>query len=188
MPTISIPHPAIPAPDVIHALGKYRPYNYHKHVMGEPSWTYPTHSGKLLDLKEGKERGLSYCQRLLIENIKTNTLLAIAAVPSSDATKIRSGVQQLASRYASACGALDAYDLLRRTKSIQKLASGGNRAMQVHLDSLAVHKIERINGHVVIILDDIMTTGNSLAASRQLLLHAGVEKVICLAMGQTSYE
>jgi predicted amidophosphoribosyltransferase len=37
------------------------------------------------------------------------------------------------------------------------------------------------------ILDDVMTTGNSLVACRQLLLDAGADEVICAAMSQTTY-
>lgn len=187
MPTILIPHPSIPNPG-IRALGKYRPYGHHKYALGEPSWTYPEHSGKLLDLKEGKERGLNYCLKILLENIKANTPLAIAAIPSSDATKVRSSVQQLVSRFAKDYGALDVFDLLKRTATIQKLANGGDRSMQVHLDSLIVQNVQRVGNRVVILIDDIVTSGNSLAAGHQLLTAAGVQNVICVAMGQTSYE
>lgn len=187
MSQIEVPHPAIPAPAVIYALGKYLPWRHHRN-MGGDSFSYPEHSGKLLDLKDGKERGLIYCQKVLTAEIKTNISLAIAAVPSSDATKIRSGVQQLVSRFAPVIGGLDLGDLVIRTKSISKLATGGNRAMQVHLDSMAVNNIDRAEGRIVMLLDDILTTGNSLAAARQILLDAGAADVICVAMGQTSYD
>lgn len=187
MATIEIPHPAIPAPAVIYALGKYRPYWYHRQNGGDGQ-SFPTHSGRLLDLKEARESGLSFCLKVLTDEIKATIPLALAAVPSSDAAKLRSGVQQLVTRFAPVIGGLDLGNLLLRTTSIPKLAKGGDRSIGVHLASIAANDVSRTQGRVVMLFDDIVTTGNSLAAARQILLDAGVAEVICIALGQTSYD
>lgn len=185
--TIRVKHIGIPDPGEILALGQYRPWWLHRSRGGDGS-NYPEHSGKLLDLKESRERGLTYCLKVLTDNIRSNATLAIAVVPSHDATKLRSGVHVLATRFAPLIGALDAGDLLQRSTTIAKLATGGNRSMQVHLDSMKAHLPNRLGRRVVILLDDIMTTGNSLAAGRQILLDAGAVDVVCVALGQTSYD
>ena len=179
-------HEAIPAPG-IHVLGKYRPWGYHKQTRG-PNSPWPENCGKLLDLKESRERGLIYFQKTLEEMIKQGSPIALAVVPSHDALKLRSGIHILASRVAAAKGVLDTTDLLIRTKTIQKLAAGGDRSMAVHLGSMAAHKIERLEGRQVLLLDDIMTTGNSLAAGRQVLIAAGAEEVACMALGLTIHD
>lgn len=150
--------------------------------------SYPTHSGKLLDLKEAREAGLAFFLQVLTTEIKTNTPLALAAVPSSDSTKLRSGVQLLVTRFAPVIGALDLGNLILRTQSIPKLATGGNRSMDVHLASMEANVVARTKGRAVMLLDDVMTTGNSLAAGRQILLNAGASEVFCVALGQTSYD
>lgn len=184
LPTIKIPHQHIPAPGVIHAFGPYRPWKYHLWRYGRDV-AYPDHSKRMLDLKDGRDIGINYCLTILAENIKANHGLAIAAIPSSDSTKLRSGVQQLVSRFAPTINALDVADLLVRHTTIEKLAGGGNRSMETHLDSLKANGVNRVVGRTVILVDDIITTGNSLAAGRKVLVDAGVPDVICIAMGQT---
>ncbi|WP_185753755.1 phosphoribosyltransferase [Selenomonas sp. AB3002] len=45
-----------------------------------------------------------------------------------------------------------------------------------------------ISGKTIFLLDDIVTTGNSLIAGKELLLEAGAAKVYPLAMGRTVLE
>jgi len=182
----NVAHPGIPNGHII-TLGNYLPWWYHKQRGGDGG-NYPTFSGRLLDLKESRERGIAYFLTILQDNIRTNSQLAVAVVPSHDALKLRSGVHQLATRFSAGFGALDTGDLLLRTTTIQKLATGGDRSISVHLNSMSANKIERVKGHNVLLIDDIMTTGNSLAAGRQVLLKAGAGDVLCIALGKTSYE
>ena len=182
----NVAHPGIPNGQII-TLGTYLPWGYHKQRGGDGG-NYPTYSGRLLDLKESRERGIAYFLAILKENIRTNSELAIAIVPSHDALKLRSGVHQLGTRFASAFGAMDAGDLLLRSKTIQKLATGGDRSMAVHLNSMSANNVDRVKGRNVLLIDDIMTTGNSLAAGRQILLKAGAGDVLCIALGKTSYD
>lgn len=72
-----------------------------------------------------------------------------------------------------------------RTQTITKLSHGGPRAVGVHLRSLAVRG-EGLTGETVIILDDVLTTGNSIAAARHLLLAAGASRVAAVVLGRTS--
>ena len=42
-----------------------------------------------------------------------------------------------------------------------------------------------ISGETVVILDDIVTSGNSIAAARQLLEVAGARRIAAVAVGRT---
>ena len=74
-------------------------------------------------------------------------------------------------------------DLIWRSKTIQKLSFGGNRSIQIHLDSLKVSS--KVRNKRIIVLDDVTTTGNSLIATRELLLLAGAKEVILFAFTLT---
>ena len=80
---------------------------------------------------------------------------------------------------------IDMTDYLIRTKEIEKLATGGNRNIDVHLDSIAVDPGVSVTGEVILVVDDVTTSGNSLYASRDILLRNGASRVALLALGQT---
>ncbi len=56
----------------------------------------------------------------------------------------------------------------------------------MHLGSISVVKAHLIRGRQVLLLDDIVTTGNSFRACRMLLEQNGATLVKCLALAQTS--
>ncbi len=74
-------------------------------------------------------------------------------------------------------------DIITRTKTIDKLASGGDRSIETQIGSLKVSK--KVKGKKVVVIDDVTTTGNSLIASKQLLLKAGAKEVILFAFAKT---
>jgi len=76
-------------------------------------------------------------------------------------------------------------NLLSRTETIDKLSEGGCRDIQLHQDTIAVVNPEFVEGHVIYLFDDISSTGNSLQASKNLLLEAGASKVVMISFGQT---
>ena len=90
-----------------------------------------------------------------------------------------------AATIASAAGFTAASDSLIRTTSIEKLAKGGNRSIEVHLNSMELSEPDIISGETVVILDDIVTSGNSIAAARQLLEVAGARRIAAVAVGRT---
>lgn len=180
---MDISHESLHGQDIT-ILGPYRPWRYHKEQGGDGS-NYPIHSGRILDLKDSKAAGLDYFCSYISPRIGGYPV--VAAVPSHDPANTASGIRALADRLevAVACKNVSAA-LVRHTK-IQKLAEGGNRSVDVHLASIAVESADLIGGHRVLLLDDVMTTGNSLLACRQLLLAAGAEEVKCVALGRTTY-
>lgn len=140
-------------------------------------------SGKILDVKEKKERGISYFFQQLDEEICKG--VAICVVPShTESYKNDSGIAELARRLARN-GRIDKTDYLIRTKTIDKLAYGGSRDLRVQLDSLGVNPEMNVEGDVILIVDDVTTSGASLEACRRILLEHGAKRVAMLALGQS---
>lgn len=164
-------------------LGPYRPWSYHKEHGGDGG-SYPEHSGRILDVKSGQARGIDYFFDYMIKKVSPDV---IAVVPSHDPAKVASGISTLASRLAQARGCHDGSACLVRHTKINKLSAGGDRSVQVHLNSIHVVDPASIAGKSILLIDDVMTTGNSLLASRILLMGAGAGNVRCLALGRTTY-
>jgi predicted amidophosphoribosyltransferase len=140
-------------------------------------------SGKILDVKERKERGISYFFHQLDREICKN--VSICVVPSHVEGKTNnSGIADLVRRLANN-GRIDKVDLLFRSKTIDKLAYGGSRDIKMQLDSIEVNQALSINGENVLIVDDVTTSGTSLEACKKILLNNGAERVAMLALGQS---
>lgn len=170
--------------EVIKILDPYKPWNYHKECGGDSS-NYPLHSGKILDIKFNRPEGIRYFTKLLKLNRQSGWI--IATVPGHDPEKIESGIRALGQSLAKEYEVEDGTGILRRIKKIEKLSQGGDRSVQVHLQSVMVNTPDYIRGRSILLIDDVMTTGNSLIACRKLLLDAGAERVQCLALGRTTY-
>lgn len=111
--------------------------------------------------------------------------LAIAVVPSHDPAKKLTGIRRVARRLAARKDRIDAVPCLVRTVKVAEKKAGGSRDIQIDLKSIRVHDRSVIAGRSVVLLDDVMTSGNSLRACRRLLLAAGAAAVQCLAIGKT---
>jgi predicted amidophosphoribosyltransferase len=171
---------------LIFYLGDYLPWSWHK-AMGGNGSNYPGYSGSILDLKESKATSLKRFEDLLVGEIK-RTYVGVTAVPSHDpANGTGTGVRLLAKQVAAKLGVQDGRSFLRRTKKIEKLAGGGDRSIATHLDSLVAENAHEFAGGTVLLVDDVLTSGNSMIACRQLLLEAGASEVVCVALGRTKH-
>lgn len=164
--------------DEIYSIGNYHSY----WSYGEKNPNFDAYSGLLLDLKEEKEDALNHFHRIITSLIKSEFVIAV--VPSHDPSKVSSGVRKLAQMLVASKSLINGTNCLIRHTKIEKLAHGGNRALDVHLNSISVHA-PNLNLSKVLILDDITTSGNSLYACRQLFYNAGARKVKCMALGKT---
>lgn len=159
--------------------------NYHKYWLDRErkikNPLFDVFSGKILDLKEGKESAICYFYNILDNEIRKD--VTICVVPSSDAEKTESGMTRLGQMLAEN-GRKDCVYYLKRKSSINKLATGGNRSKEVHLQSIETLTDLSVENDIVLLMDDVTTTGNSLYACKEILLQHGAKKVEMFALGK----
>ena len=73
---------------------------------------------------------------------------------------------------------------LRRSHSINKLATGGSRNLSVHMQSIDTVEDIDISADIVLLMDDVTTTGNSLYVCKEILLNRGAANVEMFALGK----
>lgn len=67
-------------------------------------------------------------------------------------------------------------------KSIDKLSTGGARSYAVHMRSIEAVQDMDIAGGIVLLMDDVTTTGNSLYACKMILEQSGAGEVEIIAV------
>ena len=148
-------------------------------------------NGRLLDFKEGQQYAISAeakeFQAPLGElELPRGTLLVVMPGHEASATNAGTPLARAVARLVASDGRLmSSMDALIRFRDIEKLASGGDRSVAVHLGSIRVQEPPPVRGATVVVLDDIVTTGNSMEAVRQLLTTAGANRVAGIAIGRT---
>lgn len=157
----------------------YYPY---RNADGTVNPDFDENSGRILDLKEGKEIGLNYFYNWIRTYIKED--VTICTVPSSNSDNSNSGIRQLGQRLAKD-NRVDATHCLNRHTSVRKAAHGGPRNLEVHFDSINVLDTNLILNNKILLLDDITTSGSSLRACQSILLKAGASNVFMLVLGST---
>ncbi len=177
------------------AIGKYYPKgsgNYRD--MDE-------FSGKILDIKKDEEmldpkssshyyyiQALDYFKSRLNDILSHNEEFIICVMPSHNKGTLTSGIRTIAE---SLCcpPRINGTKFLCRNKKMPEKHLGGNRNLEEEIDSLSVqnnsHKI--IKDKIILLLDDVTTTGITFDAGIYKLKSAGACEVIALALGKTTY-
>lgn len=185
---------------MIHPL-KYL-FDYHKYWLNKEARVknpqFTAESGRLLDLKDKDPSKQANGIRFFTEQIgaylpRSNLPLEylqiyVIVVPSSTAGNWGGGMCQLADNLCRMHrNFVNQKRALRRHTTIAKLSNGGNRQMAVHLESIELlPKLQQeIRGKTILLLDDVTTTGNSLAACSAILIQYGAFQVFPLAIGRT---
>jgi len=169
----------------------YHPYR----VAGEKNPAFNDLDAQILDLKEGIDSAVDAAVRDFADAIAHTSALPpstiLSIVPgsvASDSNEPRP-MARVAHALARALAPRSRFfarpDTLRRHMTIDKLARGGARFEQVHLDSIRVTAPRMVRGATVLLLDDVASTGNSIRACRRLLREAGADRVAAIALGQT---
>ncbi len=168
-----------------------RPYNSYRAYGGRnPAFkSSPGLDGRLLDFKVGDNDAIKSETTVLLNAIEKLDLLdaVVAIIPGHEAaaSNRETPLARAAEAIAAASDYTAAPDSLVRTRSIDKLADGGDRSVNTHVTSMAIPDPTIVRGQTVVIIDDIVTTGNSIAAARQLLEAASAERIAAVAIGRT---
>lgn len=175
--------------------------SYHaRPLLRTSSRMYLPHTGRINSLKsefevDGATWGggedsdvddVEYFYNLLNPLLKTG--FPIAIVPTHDPAARNWGLVKIARRL-SVQGRIDATSCLvriRYTDPQRQFTGTERKRIKRHLDSIEVRDESLIKSKVVLLLDDIVTTGTSLMACKKLLLDAGATEVICLALGKAT--
>ncbi len=168
--------------DRILHFGYYRRYRLPDGSVN-PDFRADRISGLILDVKDKKERGLNYFYTQLQSEICKGVTICVVPSHESSTTNI-SGIAMLAKRLASD-ERIDKTDFLLRSKTIDKLAHGGSRNISTIKDSISVNPNMQISGDVILLVDDVTTSGNSLRACRDILLANGATRVAMFALGES---
>ena len=77
--------------------------------------------------------------------------------------------------------------LLKRIKNLPKKSLGGLRSFKIEYESLIINELwrKKIKDRIILLIDDVITSGTSMETCQNILLQAGARRVICLALGRT---
>lgn len=171
-------------PDMLWNTGTYHKYWIYPDGIKTHNPEFDAYSGQILDLKK-KNASAIICFFDILDRIVDDDFV-LCCVPSHDPEQRNSGVHEVARKiFQNRDRIIDGTEYLIRMNEIEKLSTGGNRSIEVHLSSIEVPYPEYVQGRAVLLIDDVTTTHNSILACKQLLLEAGAQSVQCLAFAQT---
>jgi hypothetical protein len=161
-------------------------HDYHPYRMPDKSRNpeFGDTDGLILDAKDGESPAIAHFAKA-IDGLARGKIV-VAVVPGHDPAKTGGGIAMIAQKVATLNQRTDGTSLLVRHKKIDKLATGGDRSLEVHLNSIrVVDKRKILDGARVLLIDDVATSENSLRACKQLLRNAGARQVQMLVLGKT---
>ncbi|MCT4785136.1 phosphoribosyltransferase family protein [Exiguobacterium aestuarii] len=164
----------------VHYLNYYHPYR----IQGDRNPNFNDFSGRILNLKDNKDKDIQHFFLEMNTGLNSRNVV-ICVVPSSDSSKVDSGIKKLAQKFANFGERIDGTSCLRRHTSVLKAAHGGSRDVETHLRSIEVTNNVIIRDREVILLDDVCTSGSSLTACEILLKNAGASNVHKVVIGLT---
>lgn len=169
----------------VYYIDEYHAYRHH----GVRNPGFNAFSGRVLDFKDGKSGGINYFLNIVLDKkIYLGDYTIVLVPPSDPARQASHGSKVFLDKLFSSCRIKEmtnGSDCLVRTVKVPKSVSG-DRSIKKHLDSIAVQNPEFVKGKIVLLLDDVTTTGNSLLACKKILEKASCKKVVLMALAQTA--
>ena len=141
----------------------------------------------VLGCKSGEEQAITYLAFKLLFDLSDGCALVV--VPPSHMSKNgASGMHKLIEKMfyetAEHKGLIDGSHCLYRNENIPAAHLGGKRSLAMQKESISIRDIDLIRGKDVLLIDDVVTTGNSMAAC-EALLAPYARSVVCFAVGKT---
>ena len=178
-------HPLLEESVKISYLYEYHAYYHFKGGVRVKNPNFNAIDGLILDLKKNSEHAINKFYNDLVSifnHYESVNKIVFCAIPGHVAFSEISAIHIIAKYLSKHYGRPDYSEILQRYKTIPRLSDGGVRNVGVHINSIRVDPKYQIKGKRIILLDDISTSGSSMAASNQILKIAGAEKVTCLAL------
>ena len=178
-------HPLIDKSLKIYYIYEYHPYWLLRHDerIKNPEFNYI--DAALLDLKRNIQTSINKFYDKLVdifdcfENIDD---INFCVIPSHDKNTTTTSMHLIAQKLSEHYNKADYSNALQRYKTIPRLSDGGIRNIGVHINSIRINPKYNVTGKDFILLDDITTSGSSMAAAHQILKIAGANKITCLAL------
>lgn len=172
----------------------YRLADYQKYRLedGSVNPALDTVSRQIMDLKNdecsGHQAAIVYFGALLATHTKIlangDAKIQIAIAPKSKANAPSLALESLVFYIKSPTVIYDANFLVRTADKLSAHSEGGSRDTNVHITTIASKK--KIDSSIpVLLIDDVSTTGNTLAACEQILRAAGATTVVTMVVGAT---
>ena len=176
--------------DTLFWLDDYHAYRF---PNGTKNPSFNNFGRLILDLKESDcpkhTRAVNVLTRQLNNSLTDFFTLSepffVAIIPSHQKNTVSQGLRSIVKTLKNSYNIQNSNNLLIRHTSIVKLARGGNRSVEVHLNSIRIRPNILTKRSKVLLLDDITTTGNSFEACKSILQNAGAGLIIQHALGHS---
>ena len=178
-------HPLLEKPIKISYLYEYNSYYHFRGGIRIKNPDFTPIDGAILDLKKNKSNAIEMFYNKLIDifdSFDDLDNIYFSAIPSHTANAHISSIHIIAKKLATYYNKADYSEVLQRYKDIPRLSDGGTRNMGVHINSIRINPSLDVKGKAFFLLDDITTSGSSMAAGAQILKIGGANKVTCLAL------
>jgi predicted amidophosphoribosyltransferase len=138
----------------------------------------------ILAIKNNYNYAVEKILPLLRMTIRNDIEIIICVIPSSNKGLEETSIRKIAKNI---CGInrLDGTSCLVRKYTVPKKHLNGKRNISDEKKSISVENKHIIKDKIIVLLDDITTTGTSMKACTELLLEADAKKVFGLAIAQT---
>ena len=164
-------------PIKVYYLGPYRPLKSWPHNQrGE-------NTKMILALQDNKDPGRPVAVDYFFGELDRalSHQFPIAMIPSHDPQATSAGLVQLIQRLV-ANNRIDAGSCLVRHTKVEESSYWKNRSMEKHLQSIKVINQASVENQTVLLLDDVVSSGNSMRACKKLLIDKGAADVVCLTL------
>ena len=145
----------------------------------------------MLDFKEGRDYAVdaetdTFRHGLERLELPKGTILVVVPGHEARASNEERPLARVASRLAEMDDRYVArVDALIRTLTVLKKAVSANRDISLDMKSMRVVEPRTLKDATIVVLDDTVTTGRSMAAARRLLCDAGANRVAGVGLART---